>query len=403
MNTVCLAKLIEELESGSRPKGGIKEGVGEVISVGAEHLSDTGGFNFKNTKRIPQAYYESMTHGRISPSDILIVKDGATTGKVSFVDSEFPFNDAAINEHVFRIKVDERKAVPAYIYRYLQSSRGKSAILSDFRGATVGGISRGFVNRIELPLPSLPEQHRIAVTLDKADAVRRKRKDAIKLTESFLRSIFLDMFGDPVANTKNWPRCELGDFLDNIDSGASPRCLDRKASNDEWGILKWGAITKCEYIESDNKALPPDLEPNRNYEVKQGDLLFSRKNTYDLVAACVLVYETRPKLMLPDLIFRLKFKGDSKLHREYVWGLFTHHRKRKQIQSLAGGSAGSMPNISKERLSKLIVEVPPTTLQRQYAEHLVRIRRLIKNYTSALSLSNDLFGSFLQSAFQGDL
>ena len=151
MNSIALTDWVATLESGSRPKGGIKNGYGEVPSLGAEHLSDDGGFNFAREKRIPFAFYESLKKGRIEPYDILIVKDGATTGKVSFVNDDFPYEHAAINEHVFRLVADAKKADPRFVFRYLQSAQGQAAIMRDFRGATVGGIGRTFVDKVFLP------------------------------------------------------------------------------------------------------------------------------------------------------------------------------------------------------------------------------------------------------------
>ena len=204
MKTVSLTDLFSSLESGSRPKGGIVEGVGEVPSLGAEHLNGQGGFNFTKLKMVPRDFFDSMSKGLIKQGDILIVKDGATTGKVSFVDDDFPFAEASINEHVFLLRLKENKAFHKYVFWHLISTTGQQQILQDFRGATVGGISRGFTDKVEIPLPPLDEQRRIAAILDKADAIRRKRQESIRLTEEFLRSTFLEMFGDPVTNPKGW-------------------------------------------------------------------------------------------------------------------------------------------------------------------------------------------------------
>jgi type I restriction enzyme S subunit len=141
-------------------------------------------------------------------------------------------------------------------------------------------------------------------------------------------------------------------------------------------VLKLSAVTSCKYIDTENKALPESVVPRPELEVKSGDALFTRKNTYDLVAASAFVLETRPKLMLSDLIFRFRLKTDAKLDPLFLWGLLTLPTKRKQIQALAGGSAGSMPNISKGRLITLPIEVPPLTLHREVVERVREIHEL---------------------------
>lgn len=264
-------------------------------------------------------------------------------------------------------------------------------------------VPSSFLKDFKIPLPPLPEQKRIAAILDKADSIRRKRQEAVRLTEELLRSVFLDMFGDPVTNPKGWDRFCLGDVVQKIESGWSPVCDEGQADANEWGVLKLGAVTTCRYLDTESKALPADVRPRPELEVKAGDLLFTRKNTYDLVAASALVYATRPKLMLSDLIFRLKLKDDSAVISEYLWALLSSTGKRKQIQSLAGGSSGSMPNISKSKLMEQMIEVPPMALQKKYAKILHSNFKIRNKLELAAQSSIHLFNSLLQRAFEGEL
>jgi type I restriction enzyme S subunit len=169
-------------------------------------------------------------------------------------------------------------------------------------------------------------------------------------------------------------------------------------------VLKLGAVTYCEYSDIQNKSLPPGVAARPELEVKSGDVLFTRKNTYELVAACALVCQTRPRLMLSDLIFRLCIKKDAPLVPEYLWQLLIHPGQRAQIQRLAGGSSGSMPNISKQRLSTVSILLPPRALQQEFAAIVhasVNMRDRMK--TNASDESNSLFDSLVQRAFKGEL
>jgi len=94
---------IKCIESGSRPKGGVGTD-GEIPSLGAEHLNDEGGFDFSKLKKVSRDFYSKQKRGIINISDILLVKDGATTGKVSYVGEDFIYKEASINEHLFRIQ-----------------------------------------------------------------------------------------------------------------------------------------------------------------------------------------------------------------------------------------------------------------------------------------------------------
>ncbi len=270
-------------------------------------------------------------------------------------------------------------------------------------GANLPRLGPSVLSRFLIPLPPLPEQRRIADVLDRAEALRAKRRAALAELNFLAQSIFLDMFGDPVANSKRWPRVQFGDLLVNIDSGWSPNCLDRPATGDEWGVLKLGAVTRCEYNSAENKALPPDIEPDSSLEVKPGDLLFSRKNTYQLVAACALVRETPPRLLMSDLIFRFRLRPEMKVGSAFLHQLLIYPTKRREIQKLAGGSAGSMPNISKARLQTALIEVPPLSLQREFAGRVAAVEKLKAAQRASLAELDELFASLQHRAFRGEL
>lgn len=162
---VSLAEILESLETGRRPKGGVQNIFEGVPSIGAEHLNDKGGFNFSKIKYVPIDFARSMKKGRIRFSDIIVVKDGATTGKTSFVDHNFPFENAVTNEHVFICRVKE-PIEKKYVFYYLFSPEGKESILSDFRGAAQGGISINFPSLVRIPLAPLEQQKQISKKLD---------------------------------------------------------------------------------------------------------------------------------------------------------------------------------------------------------------------------------------------
>ncbi|MDE0552896.1 MAG: restriction endonuclease subunit S [Candidatus Poribacteria bacterium] len=186
------------LESGSRPKGGVRGILEGIPSLGGEHLNADGGFNFEKIKYIPEAYFESLNKGRICPDDIIVVKDGATTGKTSFVDKDFPYQDAAVNEHLFIVRVDPKVAFPKYVFYYLFSNKGQQQVLSDFRGATVGGISRNFPLKVTVPIPSLTEQKQIVSEIERclsiADRVEATIASELTRSERLRQSILKHAF-----------------------------------------------------------------------------------------------------------------------------------------------------------------------------------------------------------------
>lgn len=322
--------------------------------------------------------------------------------------SRAPIGHVAINtvpmatNQGFKSFVPKGERVHAkFLYHWLRHNRPYLESLGN--GATFKEVSKAVVARIEIPLPPRPEQRRIAAILDKADALRAKRRAALAQLDTLTQSIFLDMFGDPATNPKGWPRVPFYELLANIDSGWSPKCLVRPVTGEEWGVLKLGAVTRCEYDATENKALPPDVEPDFALEVKRGDLLFARKNTYELVAACALVRETPPRRLMSDLIFRLRLRPDARVDSCFLHQLLIYPTKRREIQKLAGGSAGSMPNISKARLQAAAVELPPLTLQREFGCRVSAVAALKAAQRASLAELDALFGSLQHRAFRGEL
>lgn len=107
-----------------------------------------------------------------------------------------------------------------YLYYWISSPENQLKIRMCGRQTTnISNLDVGRFKSLEIPLPPLAEQKRIAAILDKADAIRRKRQQAIKLADEFLRSVFLDMFGDPVSNPKGWDVKKVGEVCDCIVPG----------------------------------------------------------------------------------------------------------------------------------------------------------------------------------------
>lgn len=108
-------------------------------------------------------------------------------------------------------------------YLYYFMNKYVDVLRSQSIGGVIKYIKLGMLTDAEIPLPPLAEQQRIAAIFDKADALLRKRQQSVDLADQFLRSVFLEMFGDPVTNPKGWGKDSLGSLLESIDSGSSPK------------------------------------------------------------------------------------------------------------------------------------------------------------------------------------
>jgi type I restriction enzyme S subunit len=358
------------------------------------------GFRQEGLVFINAAQAEQLRHVWVRSEDVLFNITGASIGRVTTAPPEM--EGARVNQHVCIIRPTE-VLVPKFLSYFLATPEQQALIKSNQVGGTRQAITKAMLLNWQIPLPSGYEQRLIVELLDQAYTVRRQRLEADTLWLRILPALFHRIFGDPTRNEGAWPVEPLGRSLAAIESGWSPICESRPAQNEEWGVLKLGAVTTNHYLDSENKALPAVLTPEPRLEVKKGDLLFSRKNTIELVGACAFVFETQPRMLLPDLIFRLRLRDDSQLHPLFLWGLLTNSGMRSAIQALAGGSAGSMPNISKGRLEGLMIQKPPFSLQEQFAGLVEHVHENTVSAEATRNTIEKLFEAMLHRAFTGKL
>ena len=299
---------------------------------------------------------------------------------------------ALLNQHIFKV-LPKPGVDPDYLYYALKSSIAE--ISAKTHGSTMKHVVRGDFESTRIRLPALEKQRCIVDLLARAEGIVRLRREAQQKAAELIPAIFIDMFGDPATNPKHWPVAQLGELVFSIDSGHSPKCHDRPRGDEEWGVLRLGAVSRCEYDEGEHKTLPRDLAADSSIEVRSGDLLISRKNTSVLVGASAYVWATAGRVLLPDLIFRLRLPDATQVHPIYLWKMLTSNAKRRALTRLATGSAGSMPNISKERLRTLPIEVPACELQEKFAGHVKQIRSIALQQQDALERSAAVFEALL--------
>ena len=180
--------------------------------------------------------------------------------------------------------------------------------------------------------------------------------------------------GTPVA--PKFPPRTLGDIVDDIVVGWSPKCLDRPKRGEEWGILKLSAVTSGYLKPEENKALPPRLKPKPELEVKKGDVLITRgSGVTRLVGATTFVHEEPPsRLMICDLIFRVVFQEQSEIEPAFLAAMLATSELRSRIEEQRTGAAPMMQKITKTVLMGLTFPLPPKPKQQALVKSLADAR-----------------------------
>jgi type I restriction enzyme S subunit len=226
-------------------------------------------------------------------------------------------------------------------------------------------------------VPSLDEQNRIGQVISKSSSILSLRRDSLFAVNKLERSLFLDMFGDPIANPKNWEICKLGHLIKKIETGKNIKPVE-DGTLDGFRVLKLSAVTKGVFKPEESKPLSDDYTPPESHFVKEGDFLFGRANTTELVGAVALVEEEHPNLLLPDKIWRINWDV-NKVTNEYMYSLFWTESFKRKLGSISSGTGGSMKNISQGKFLELLVPLPPMEIQARFVEKVHSIKKYKKN------------------------
>ncbi len=271
------------------------------------------------------------------------------------------------------------------------------------KGATFKQVNREDIAELEIELPPLAEQRRIAEVLDTAEALRAKRRAALAQLDSLTQSLFLDLFGDPVANERKWPIKMVKDFVAGFESGKSIVADDEDDTTSACRVLKVSAVTSLEFRPEQSKPLPPNYEPPESHRVQAGDLLFSRANTAELIGATAFVHSTPPNLFMPDKLWRFVWHNEPEADPYFVRFLFQQPKFRMEISQRASGTSGSMKNISQDKVLTIKTGLPPLDLQREFARRVAAVEKLKTAQRAALAELDALFASLQHRAFRGEL
>ncbi len=276
-------------------------------------------------------------------------------------------------------------------------------VLGWVRATTADNFPIARLHELEIPLPPLDRQRRISRVLDMADALREQRRGVLARLQALSASLFDEMFGDAGGGGGDWPVGPVSEFVSGVAGGRSFAGLDDEDGHSRHRVLRVSAVTSGQFRPEESRPVPDDYDPPSAHIVGDGDLLFSRANTSELVGAVALVRSPPANLLLPDKIWRFEWRDRERVSPEYVWQLFRSPALRRAVSRRATGTSGSMKNISAEKLLSIPVIQPPATEQVRFAERFRCIASLENRSSGELDYLNTLFASLQSRAFAGEL
>lgn len=338
---------------------------------------------------------ENVKKYELKQNDLLISLTG-NVGRTALLEEKFL--PAALNQRVSCVRLKEPdKVLKTYLFHLLNSDYFEQQCMKAAEGVAQKNLSPKWLFEYKIPIYSIERQKEISNTLDKIDLLIILRKQQLAKLDELVKARFVEMFGNPSNNSLGFPYEPLSNCLLSIENGKSFVCSNDMRQEENPAILKLSAVTYGVYQQDENKAILDSSMFVKSAEVHKGDLLFTRKNTPELVGMCAYVNDTAPNLMMPDLIFRLN--TNEKINKIFLWKLINHEFFRGKIQNIATGSAKSMSNISKERLEKLAIILPPLHLQNDFAALVERVGQQKQTIQQSLEKLELLKKALMQEYF----
>jgi type I restriction enzyme S subunit len=366
----------------------------------SKHITK-GYLNLDDTKYLSEKdYLKYKDKYQANVDDVLVCNIG-TIGKSLRILKADKF---LIAWNLFLIKLDNTKLYSQYFAHYLNHLSDKNYFDKFLTGGTVKFINKKTMGNIEVPLPPLEQQKKIAAILDAADAYRQKTKALIAKYDELTQSLFLDMFGDPVKNEKGWEVKTIEQLVkdnkNSIKRGPFGGALKKEIFVSD-GYLVYeqfhalnNDFSMARYFIDERK-----FQELKGFEVEPKDIIISCSGVY--LGKLAIVPNNARKGIINQALLKVTL-NEEKMKNNFFVFLFSHKNFReKYFDANRGAGIPNFPPMSEFKKFPFIS--PPIILQNQFTAHVQAIEVQKVQAQASLEKAEDLFNSLLQRAFKGEL
>ena len=350
-----------------------------------------------NPRRLACKDAPSRARQIIRTGDVLISTVRPNLNAVGLVPVELDGATASTGFCVLRPR--SNVAVGAYLFHWVRSPRFVSEMVRRATGASYPAVSDRIIYESKIPLPSLPEQRRIAEILDKTDALRAKRRAALVQLDTLTQSIFLDIFGDPATNPKEWPEVTLGAHTSKIGSGATPSGGEAAYKKDGIALIRSMNVRDGRFSKDGLAFIDAHQAARLNGVVVEPDDVLLNITGASVARVCRAPRDVLPArvnqhvaIIRPTSGFRFRF-----LERCL---LFPSMKRR--LLRIAGAGA-TREAITKDAIKRLTVIQPPREEQERFSDILVASQGVEVAQGKHLMATDAFFSSLQYQAFRGEL
>lgn len=314
------------------------------------------------------------------PKNSVLVSCIGNLGKVGILDKSACFNQQ-INALVF----DESKILPKYGFYFsltLQKALEKAASKT-----VIPIVNKSKFSDLEISYPDLPTQTKIAQILDKADQIRQKRKKAIELADEFLRSLFLEMFGDPVVNPKGWITKPIKEVINNFNE------KDNYKDNDNIWLLNLDMI-KSHTGEIIEKQFCQYKNLNNSTRYFDGStILYNKLRPY--LNKVVIPKENEHGYCTTELV---ALQPNTQFIDRYFLAYYLRSKEFLEWAEIKVAGA-KMPRLNMNDFWMKDIYIPSLELQNKFAQIVKKTEFKKRKLQSQLKNMDELFNSLSQQYF----
>ena len=285
---------------------------------------------------------------------------------------------------------------PEYLFWFLLSQAGKIQRMG--AGATVKGVTLADIKSILMPLPSLPEQHRLVDILSRAEGIVRLRREAERKAAELIPALFIDLFGDPATNPKGWPAMSLGELIqDGPQNG-----LYKHASHygDGTPILRIDAFYDGRVLDIDAlKRVRITSEEGEKFRLTSRNIVINRVNSVEYLGKSAIIPPLPEATVFESNMMRFAV-DESRVLPEFVIELLQTRHAKAHFLSKAK-HAINQSSINQQDVKSIRVPLPPLDKQRNFTEQVAAIRSIQSQQSAATAKAQASFDALLAEAFGG--
>ncbi|WP_441370357.1 restriction endonuclease subunit S [Acinetobacter lwoffii] len=382
-----------EIFSGSTPRTNNPDfWDGDIIWVTPKDLSKLKSkFISKTESKITQLGFDSCST-KLLPENSVLFSSRAPIGHVAINTVPMCTNQG------FKSFVPKSNLLDAqYLYYWLKANK---EYLQDLGvGATFKEISKTVIANVEIPLPPINEQRRIASILDKADELRQKRQQAIEKLDQLLQATFIDMFGDPVSNPKGFKVAKLAEQVDLIQIGPFGTQLHQE-DYIENGIplINPSHIKNGKIIPNDKLTVSKSKhEELTQYHLRLNDVLLGRRGE---MGRCAVVTEKEVGWLCGTGSLFIR-PNREKINPFFLELLLSSDSIKKYLENVSQGQ--TMANLNKSIVGAIPLILPSIEIQNKFFIISEKIDKMKSEFKNAKNRANNLFESLQNQAFSGNL